>query len=302
MPTMYKKVTAKAKSFFSGWRSRVVENIFPILPAPKNKIYDCFLFNNELDLLRLRLTELYYCVDCFVICECAVTFSGEKKPLHYFLHQDLFSSFKDKIQHFIIPDPPADAYTDNPVNPNKKTSQFWQRNQMALAIKVAKENDLILISDADEIPRANVLARVAKLCHFSKTIVFFSQSWFLLFLDVRVDKREKIVFASNGRSNNQNNSKWLGTFACPASLLRHCYRGNVNSIWSMKWGNRHLEYSIVEDAGWHFSYMGGMNGLLTKIQSNGMTPYSNKHVKDLQQGTFADCILRIETIGENHPE
>jgi hypothetical protein len=48
--------------------------------------------------------------------------------------------------------------------------------------------------------------------------------------------------------------------------------------------------------------MGGMNGLLTKIQANGMTPYSNKHVQDLQQGRFLDCILRIETIGENHPE
>jgi beta-1,4-mannosyl-glycoprotein beta-1,4-N-acetylglucosaminyltransferase len=237
-----------------------------------------------------------------VICECAVTFSGEKKPLHYFLNQDLFASFKDKIQHFVIPNPPADAYIENPINLNQQTSQFWQRNQMALAIQDAKENDLILISDVDEIPRASVLAKVAKLCRFAKTIVFFSQAWFLLFLDVRVDKREQVVFASNGRSNNQNNSKWLGTFACSARLLRQRYGGKVNGIWSMKWGDHHLEYSIVEDAGWHFSYMGGMNGLLTKIQANGMTPYSNKHVQDLQQGRFLDCILRIETIGENHPE
>jgi beta-1,4-mannosyl-glycoprotein beta-1,4-N-acetylglucosaminyltransferase len=298
----YTKVMAKARSLFSGLRCRAVEFILPILPSPKSKIYDCFLFNNELDLLRLRLIELYSCVDCFVICECAVTFSGEKKPLHYLQNQDLFAAFEDKIKHFVIPEPPAYAYIENPINPNKKTSQFWQRNQMASAIKAAREKDVILISDVDEIPRASVLPRVAKLCRFAKTIVFFSQSWFLLFLDVRVDKREQVVFASNGRSTNLNNAKWLGTFACSTRLLRQHYRGGVNRIWSMKWGNHHLENSIVEDAGWHFSYMGGINGLLTKIQANGMTPYSNKHVQDLQQGRFADCVLRIETIGKNHPE
>ena len=302
MLTMYKRTTAKAKSFFSGLRSRAIEEILPILPSPKNRIYDCFLFNNELDLLRLRLTELYSCVDYFVICECAVTFSGEKKPLHYLLNQDRFASFKDKIQHFVIPNPPADAYTENPINLNRETSQFWQRNQMALAIQAAKDNDLILISDVDEIPKASVLAKVAKLCRFANTIVFFSQAWFLLFLDVRVDKREKVVFASNGRSMNQNNAEWLGTFACSARLLRHGYEGNVHNIWSLKWGDHHLMYPIVEDAGWHFSYMGGMNGLQTKINANWMTPYSNKHVQDLQQGRFLDCTLRIETLGENHPE
>ena len=282
-------------------RILVIELLIPILPKPTNKIYDCFLFYNELDLLQLRITELYSSVDCFVICECAVTFSGEPKPLYYLLNQARFVNFKDKIQHFVIPNPPADVYVNNPINPNRVTSEFWQRNQMAIAIQTAKDNDLILISDIDEIPRAALLTWVAKLCCFAKTIVFFSQAWYLLFLDVRVANREQVVFASNRRSKNKNNAKWLGTFACTARLLRIAYRGNINSIWAMKWGDHHLKNPIIEDAGWHFSYMNGIKGLLMKIQGNGVL-YSNKDIQDLRQGKFLDCNLRIETIGDNHPK
>jgi beta-1,4-mannosyl-glycoprotein beta-1,4-N-acetylglucosaminyltransferase len=299
---MYKIVSRKARSIFSSLRNRLVERTLHILPEPTAKVYDCFLFNNELDILRLRLIELYSCVDYFVICECGVTFSGESKPLHYLLNQDQFARFQDKVLHFVIPDPPAEVYTENPINPNQKTSQFWQRNQMALAIKPANKNDLILISDVDEIPRANVLPHVSKICKFSNSIVFFSQAWYLLFLDVRVDQRDQVVFASNRRTKNPNNAKWLGTYACTAELLRKRYMGDVNRVWAMKWGDYQFDHLIVEHAGWHFSYMGGMKGLLTKIQANGMKPYTNKHVQDLQQGRFIDCLLSIETIAQNHPQ
>ncbi len=70
----------------------------------------------------------------------------------------------------------------------------------------------------------------------------------------------------------------------------------------MKWGDHCLSYPIVEYAGWHLSYMGGMEGLLTKIQSNGMTPYTYRHVNGLCQGKFIDCDLKVESIGEHHPK
>jgi beta-1,4-mannosyl-glycoprotein beta-1,4-N-acetylglucosaminyltransferase len=302
MLRVYRRARRKAKSLFSEIRNRVIETIHPILPEATNKVYDCFLFNNELDILRLRLVELYSSVDHFVICECAIAFSGEDKPLYYSLNQELFASFKDKIQHFVIPNPPGDVYVKNPANPSQMTSEFWQRNQMALAIQSAKENDLILISDVDEIPRASMLTDVSKICYFAKTVVFLSQTWFLLFLDVRVDQKEKVVFASNGRSKNEGNANWLGTFACTAALLRQHYGGNVNGIWSAKWRDHYIANPIVENAGWHFSYMGGMKGLLAKIQANGNKPYSTKDVQDLRQGRFAECILSIETVGETHPK
>jgi len=69
----------------------------------------------------------------------------------------------------------------------------------------------------------------------------------------------------------------------------------------MKCGDHHLKNQIVEDAGWHFSYMNRIKNLLMKIQGNRVL-YSNKHIQNLRQGKFLDCNLRIETIGENHPK
>jgi hypothetical protein len=98
MQSIYNKLNNRLKVFYSGLHCRTIRLIHPLLPNPVIKIYDCFLFNNELELLRLRLSELYSCVDYFVICECAVTFSGVKKPLYYLENKILFESFQDKIK------------------------------------------------------------------------------------------------------------------------------------------------------------------------------------------------------------
>ena len=47
------------------------------------KIFDTFLFLNELDLLEIRLNILDSYVDYFIINESPKTFSGKSKPLYY---------------------------------------------------------------------------------------------------------------------------------------------------------------------------------------------------------------------------
>jgi beta-1,4-mannosyl-glycoprotein beta-1,4-N-acetylglucosaminyltransferase len=182
-----------------------------------------------------------------------------------------------------------------------KTSQFWQREHMGVSIQSANNNDLILVSDVDEIPKASVLPEVSKVCNFTKVVVFFSQAWYLLFLDVRVIHSERKIFAYNRQFKNPNNDKWLGTYACTAWSLRNLYRGNVNFIWSLKWNNYRFNHLIVEDSGWHFSYMGGLKGLLRKVHSNGIKAYARKHVEDLCKGKFIGSLLSIEVIGDSHP-
>ena len=61
------------------------------------KVYDCFIFFNELDLLELRLETLDPYVDHFVISECDSTFSGEDKPFYFEENKEKFSKFLDKI-------------------------------------------------------------------------------------------------------------------------------------------------------------------------------------------------------------
>lgn len=208
-----------------------------LLPLPGGKIYDCFLFNNEIDLLRLRLLTLYDYVDYFVVCESATSFSGKPKPLFYSKYEDLFHESSGKIRHYIIPEPPRAAYVSNPANPSATTSEFWQRNQIIDAIRSARNSDLIMVSDVDEIPNPRQLQTVSKLCHYAHCTVFLKQSWHLLFLNVKVSGRHGTIFKSRSRHDNLLNDQWLGTFCCTAQKIRRHYRSIINTIWGMKWGS-----------------------------------------------------------------
>ena len=73
-----------------------------------SKIYDCFNFFNELDILELRLNTLYDHVDFFVIVESDVTHSGESKKFFYEENIERFSKFSDKILNYKILNTPSD--------------------------------------------------------------------------------------------------------------------------------------------------------------------------------------------------
>ncbi|GAF78351.1 unnamed protein product, partial [marine sediment metagenome] len=72
------------------------------------KIYDCFNFFNELDILELRLNILHEHVDYFVAVESSVTHSGQPKPFFLEENMDRFSKFSDKLISYKIHDTPED--------------------------------------------------------------------------------------------------------------------------------------------------------------------------------------------------
>ena len=72
------------------------------------KVFDSFIFFNELDLLELRLNILNDVVDYFVLTESPFTVSGNEKPLYYQENKDRFGKFNDKIIHNITKEIPND--------------------------------------------------------------------------------------------------------------------------------------------------------------------------------------------------
>ena len=75
------------------------------------KIFDCFRFFNELELLEIRLNLLNEVVDYFVLTESPYTISGNEKPLYYLENKERFEKFNHKIIHSITETIPND-YTD----------------------------------------------------------------------------------------------------------------------------------------------------------------------------------------------
>ena len=115
-------------------------------------VYDCFQFFNELDILKLRMHVLNDVVDKFVISEATVTFSGEKKPLYFQENREMFQEFENKIIHKVVDDTPMD------------TSAFMrdshQKCAVARGLEGAKDDDIVIFSDVDEIPNPEAVKKV----------------------------------------------------------------------------------------------------------------------------------------------
>ncbi|HEV7781348.1 MAG TPA: hypothetical protein VGO58_08775 [Chitinophagaceae bacterium] len=105
------------------------------------KVYDCFIFNDELDLLELRFRFLNDAVEKFVLVESERTISGEKKPLHFRDNKDRFARYADKIIHLVAPVNEMGTWD----------YEFYQRNYIKQGLTGCQEMDLVLISDVDEI-------------------------------------------------------------------------------------------------------------------------------------------------------
>ena len=124
------------------------------------KIIDCFLFYNELDLLKYRLNALNHVVDFFVLIEATNTYVGKEKELFFFKNKDSFEEFNKKIIHIIVDDLPFK-------NPDIQKGEQWknehfQRNCIDRGLNKLDliDEDIIIIGDVDEIPDPETISKI----------------------------------------------------------------------------------------------------------------------------------------------
>jgi len=197
-------------------------------------IYDCFIFNDELNLLQLRLLFLYKTVDRFVLVESGRTLSGNPKRLHYEENKEIFNEFHDKIIHLVCPvnNLPAWDY------------EYFQRNYIKKALQNCSDTDIIFISDADEI--INVKAILTDSVNLPALIEL---PMFYYFVNLRTNK----CFFHNLVAH------W--------SFLKDKDIGNRYQDYAEMVKNRIPAGSAP--TGWHFSYLYGFDitKYRTKMQS-----------------------------------
>ena len=146
------------------------------------KIYDCFMYFDEDLLLDLRLNYLDKFVEKFVITEATYTHNGDRKNLKFDINN--FKKFKSKITYIVVDKQPNNIKeilkSDSEVERGEKlilngmARDYFQRENLRKGIEAANDNDLILISDLDEIPNLNNL-------NFSKinnNLIIFEQKMF----------------------------------------------------------------------------------------------------------------------------
>lgn len=230
-------------------------------------IFDCFNFFNEFDLLELRMRTLWDVVDYFVAVESPVTFNGQPKPLH--LQDAMANGWCRELQ------PNLHVFVANPdvVGTNKKASMERVRQQqdmMPYACRRlgAKRDDLLLLSDVDEIPRPErIIAAMNILEHGEdgRTHRFVSLQQHICYYYL----------------NLYRGPKWQGT--CMAKMKDIPKRFSEMRLITRGTRGRTREGRVLYDAGWHFTFMGGAEAVSKKIRSYAHTEWDRPQFTDVER-------------------
>ncbi len=226
------------------------------------KIYDCFMYFDEEIVLELRLNILDKYVDYFVIVESIFTHRGEKRSLKF--NHKKFEKFKDKIIYLIYDKTPNEIENilDND-SQNEKSRKYIlnaiyrensQRNFISKGLANAQSDDVILVSDVDEIPNLENL----DFNIINKKIILFEQDFFYYKFNLKLP-----------------NYIWNGTKACKKKYfltpqwLRNIkdkkysfYR--IDTIFSK---TKYMNVEFIKNGGWHFSNIKTSSEIEHKLKS-----------------------------------
>lgn len=199
-------------------------------------IIDLFYLNNELDLLEIRLNILDKFVDKFVIIEAQETFSGVSKPLYYLENKERFTKWNHKIIHHIAKETP-ELRQMAILSPNTGSGEhYWvrefiQKENAQEALRFCKDNDIVFISDVDEIWNPDLFVYELK----NDLIYKPKQLPYLYYLNQRTDE------------------DWLGWTGTVFSLYKNIKDKCINHLRT----DSMTEYEVLDYGGWHFNSIGG---------------------------------------------
>ena len=152
------------------------------------KIFDCFMYFDEELVLDVRFHHLYKYIDYFVIVESEFNHKGEKRDLNFDINK--FSKFKDKILYLVKNNQPqeineiSEADSENDKNNkyiiNAAYRENSQRNFIMEGLKKANDEDIILVSDVDEIPKIDNI----DFNNIKEKIFLFKQDMFLSLIHI----------------------------------------------------------------------------------------------------------------------
>lgn len=207
-------------------------------------IFDCFLYNNEKELLEIRVNEFAKCKDpvTHILVEAAYTFSGLPKPLH-------FESIKEEYANWPIMSVTIERF---PETENAWDREKYQRNMIQGALRILNTADdaIVIISDVDEI-----------ISHKSVDEYKASDGFKALILD-------KFGYYLNCLEGKQT---WNRARIMPYSYLADKTPEEV----------RNSGYPAqIDNAGWHWSWLGGVDRIVEKFYSFSHQELNNDRYND----------------------
>ena len=237
-------------------------------------IFDCFLFFQEIDILLIRLDYLYDLVDKFIIVEAAESFTGKKKEFIFEKNIKLFEKYIDKIHYHKINDRHKNynSITEFLINKNERiyskikffmhNHNYYDKGKIHYILdsyhrecihiplsKICNDDDLIILSDLDEIPNRKVIKNIKDI----KKPLVCKQNEFKYFL------------------NLYSNNNWLGSTINKYSDLKST---SLNII-----RRESSKFNIIFPGGYHFTSIGKEKDIINKIENWGHQEFNQKIIK-----------------------
>lgn len=211
------------------------------------KVYDCFTFWNEFDILEIRLNELKDVVDQFVICESTVTHVGKPKSLYLSRRLNEFKDFNIKLLVHQGLNNPSSAWIN----------EMGQREFLMNGLRDCIQDDIILLSDVDEIPTPTA---VKNYSNFQDLILF--------------EMTHANYFANSLQIDENGNFKpWYGTKAFRYKLINP--HNTLNRL-------RFLgpPGDMIINAGHHLSWLGGLEAVRNKLSNFAHQEFNTAEIQD----------------------
>lgn len=194
------------------------------------KVWDTFVFNDELDMLECRLREDLP-VDFHILVEAPVTFRGRRKPLTFAANRGRFEPWLGKIVHVVA--------EHMPKGPDPWLREAAQREYIRRGLVDAVPDDIVLHGDLDEIPSAQGIEDAIKALDSYTTVAF---------------EQRCAVFAVDW----VHPIKWQGTVAAR-------YKDIQGFLWMRN--QRREDMGLIKNGGWHLSWLGGPDEMRRKTMA-----------------------------------
>jgi len=217
------------------------------------------MYYDEDLILDLRLNLLNKYIHKFVIVEAKYTHSGKERRLNFDINKYL--KFKDKIIYIVVEKMPDNIKElRHNESENKKNSKIlnnslsrenFQRNQISLGLKEANDNDLIIVSDVDEIPN------LENFTHKNKITIFYQKMFYYKF---------------NLKHPTIN---WVGSKACKKKYLKspqwiRDIKSKTYPYWRLDVlfsKNKYFNINYIKDGGWHFTFIKSLDEIHFKLSN-----------------------------------
>ena len=225
------------------------------------KIFDCTTFFDEKMMMDIRFNVLNKFVTKFIVVESIYSHSGKKKKLNFNIND--YPKFKDKINYIIIDKEPDNIDKENKssekkiskrMNSIKRIEQSYE--YMSKGLGEINDDDLVMISDNDEIPNLESV----DINKINNNFLIFEQLFFYYKFNLLYDKL-----------------LWPGTKACKKKNLK-----NFSSLKNLKTKKypfwridtlfsevKKINLKIIENGGWHFTNIKSPKDLFEKLSNFG---------------------------------